>query len=72
MDKFACVVGREYMCYEYSGHPEAERVLVTHGHVETLVRWLTEKGCEALPLDTPFQGEDGAVEEAASDSRSDP
>jgi putative mRNA 3-end processing factor len=39
----------------------AERVLVTHGYVETVVRWLQEQGIDAQPLDTPFQGEDGAA-----------
>lgn len=35
----------------------AERVLVTHGHVAPLVRWLQEQGKQAAPLDTRFEGE---------------
>ena len=32
----------------------AERVLVTHGYREPLVRWLRERGLEAEPLETVF------------------
>jgi putative mRNA 3-end processing factor len=35
----------------------AERVLVTHGLVEPLVRWLNENGWLAAPLATPYRGE---------------
>jgi putative mRNA 3-end processing factor len=35
----------------------AEQVLVTHGEVATLVRWLTEHGRAAFPLPTRFEGE---------------
>lgn len=36
----------------------AERVLVTHGQVNPMVRWLEEQGLEARPLATEFGGED--------------
>ena len=35
----------------------AERVLVTHGTVDPLVRWLNENQTRAAPLPTPFRGE---------------
>jgi putative mRNA 3-end processing factor len=35
----------------------AERVLVTHGSVETMVKWLNENGWRAAPLHTEFRGE---------------
>jgi putative mRNA 3-end processing factor len=35
----------------------AERVLVTHGQVATMVRWLGEQGIAAAPLKTEFEGE---------------
>jgi putative mRNA 3-end processing factor len=35
----------------------ADRVLVTHGSVETMVRWLNENGWQAAPLHTEFLGE---------------
>jgi putative mRNA 3-end processing factor len=38
----------------------ASRVLVTHGYVDVLVRWLRELGQNAEPLLTPFTGEEGA------------
>jgi putative mRNA 3-end processing factor len=41
----------------------AERVLVTHGYVASVVRWLREQGLEAYNLETPFSGEE-EVEEA--------
>jgi putative mRNA 3-end processing factor len=40
----------------------AERVLVTHGYVAPVVRWLREQGLEAANLETPFAGEE--VEES--------
>jgi putative mRNA 3-end processing factor len=43
----------------------AERVLVTHGSVEPLVRWLNENGWLAAPLYTQFSGE---LEESAEAS----
>jgi putative mRNA 3-end processing factor len=36
---------------------EASRVLVTHGFSEPLARYLKEKGVDAAPLATPFEGE---------------
>lgn len=35
----------------------AERVLVTHGFVDPMVRWLNENGWQAAPLHTEFRGE---------------
>jgi putative mRNA 3-end processing factor len=35
----------------------AERVLVTHGYVAPMVRYLTENGWDAAPLETRFSGE---------------
>jgi putative mRNA 3-end processing factor len=35
----------------------AERVLVTHGPSATVVRWLTEQGIEAAPLEKAFVGD---------------
>lgn len=50
----------------------AERVYVTHGQIGVMVRWLTEQGIEALPLQTEFEGEldgrDAAVEDTAEES----
>ena len=39
---------------------EAETVYVTHGSVETMVRWLREQGRDAQPIETEFEGEAGA------------
>jgi putative mRNA 3-end processing factor len=35
----------------------ASRVLVTHGFVDPLVRWLNENGVESAPLHTEYRGE---------------
>jgi putative mRNA 3-end processing factor len=35
----------------------AQRVLVTHGYVAPVVRWLTEHGLQAHSLETRFEGE---------------
>jgi putative mRNA 3-end processing factor len=35
----------------------AERVLVTHGFVDPMVRWLNDNGWQAAPLHTEFRGE---------------
>ena len=43
----------------------AERVYVTHGQVEPLVRFLAERGLDALPMETEFEGEKGAEEAGA-------
>lgn len=43
----------------------ARRVLVTHGAVDPMVRWLNENGWQAAPLHTEFRGElDETVESA--------
>ena len=39
---------------------EASRVLVTHGQVPVMVRYLRERGFEADALETEFEGEGGA------------
>ena len=48
MNKFAQVTGRQYNLFDYSGHPEAERVLVIMGSggetAEETVKYLAEKG----------------------------
>jgi putative mRNA 3-end processing factor len=43
----------------------AERVLITHGQVAAMVRWLNEKGLDAAALHTRFEGEqdEGGAEE---------
>jgi putative mRNA 3-end processing factor len=41
----------------------AEAVWVTHGYTAELVRYLQERGKQALALQTEFQGEAGATEE---------
>jgi putative mRNA 3-end processing factor len=43
----------------------AQRVLVTHGQVPVMVRWLREQGLDAQSLRTEFTGEDGADSEAS-------
>ena len=43
----------------------AERIYVTHGSVETMVRWLSEQGRDARPMETAFEGEAGAEEAGA-------
>jgi len=40
----------------------AERVGVTHGYINTLVRYLSEQGLDAYPIETRFEAE--ASEEA--------
>ena len=51
----------------------AERVLVTHGQVAVMVRWLREQGLAAQPLRTEFEGEldgrDEAVENESFENR---
>ncbi len=42
----------------------AERVLVTHGYVAVVVRWLREQGIDAFPLETRFAGEVDAAADA--------
>ena len=45
----------------------AQRVLVTHGYSEPLVRWLSERGVAAETLQTEFTGEDGSADAPAED-----
>lgn len=44
----------------------AERILVTHGYVQTLVRWLREAGYDAHPLETRFAGDEGALRDTGA------
>jgi pyruvate-ferredoxin/flavodoxin oxidoreductase len=48
MDRFASLTGRQYRLFDYSGHPEAERVIIMMGSAaETAhetVEWLTARG----------------------------
>lgn len=39
----------------------AERVIVTHGYEDVMVRWLQQQGLQAHRLETPFGQEDGAA-----------
>ncbi|GAB1343679.1 ligase-associated DNA damage response exonuclease [Gemmatimonas sp.] len=52
----------------------AESVWVTHGFTGPVVRWLTERGIDARPLATRWEGErdDTAVDSAESDSTEGP
>jgi putative mRNA 3-end processing factor len=43
----------------------AERVFVTHGFIEPMVRWLSERGYDARAMQTRFEGEKGAEEAGA-------
>ncbi len=42
----------------------AGQVWVTHGTTHIFARWLQDQGIEAQPLETPFEAEDAAREEA--------
>jgi pyruvate-ferredoxin/flavodoxin oxidoreductase len=48
MDKFTEITGRKYEAFQYSGHPEAERVVVLMGSggetAEATVKYLAEQG----------------------------
>ena len=48
MDKFNELIGRQYHLFDYSGHPEAERIIIIMGSggetVEATVKYLTERG----------------------------
>jgi len=48
MDRFAQVTGRRYRLFDYTGHPEAERVVVLMGSggetAEETVKYLVERG----------------------------
>ena len=37
----------------------AEQILVSHGYVAPLVRWLNEQGLNASGVETPYHGEAG-------------
>jgi len=62
MDKFAKVTGRHYNLFDYSGHPEAERVVIIMGSggevVDETVAYLAKKGekvgCLRVRLYRPF------------------
>jgi len=47
----------------------AERIYVTHGNVETMVRWLAGQGYDARGIETRFEGEAGAEQEPLADER---
>lgn len=50
----------------------AERVLVTHGYVDTLVRFLREeRGLDAAPLESRFEGEEGEAADEATPAEAD-
>ncbi len=48
MDRFAEITGRKYELFQYSGHPEAERVVILMGSggetAEATVKYLAEQG----------------------------
>ena len=48
MDKFAALTGRQYHLFDYSGHPEADRVIIAIGSgaetCEETAHWLNEQG----------------------------
>src|SRR5262249_14331138 len=48
MDRFAARTGRRYRLFDYTGHPEAERVVVLMGSgaetARATVEWLVERG----------------------------
>jgi len=48
MDKFAEITGRKYELFQYSGHPEAERIVVLMGSggetAEATVKYMAEQG----------------------------
>ncbi|WP_243317751.1 pyruvate:ferredoxin (flavodoxin) oxidoreductase [Geothrix paludis] len=48
MDRFAALTGRQYRLYDYFGHPEAERVIVTMGSscdvTHEYVEWAMKQG----------------------------
>jgi putative mRNA 3-end processing factor len=46
----------------------AQRVYVTHGYSEPLVRWLCERGLDAQTLSTRFTGEQGSAETEAAET----
>ncbi|WP_188382152.1 ligase-associated DNA damage response exonuclease [Oxalicibacterium faecigallinarum] len=46
---------------------EAQRVMVTHGQVAVLVRWLRENGLDAGSFETEYGDEDGEKDPSAAD-----
>jgi putative mRNA 3-end processing factor len=48
------------------GATGAERVVVTHGYVPVMVRWLAGQGLDARAFETEFGGEEGAAHEDAA------
>jgi hypothetical protein len=48
MDRFAVITGRQYQLFDYSGHPQAERVIVIMGSggetAQQTAEWLNERG----------------------------
>jgi putative mRNA 3-end processing factor len=46
----------------------AETVIVTHGYVHAMVRWLQSLGLDARAFETEFEGEDGAAATLAFES----
>jgi putative mRNA 3-end processing factor len=47
------------------GESGASRVVVTHGYVPVMVRWLAEQGIEARAFDTEYGGDEGVVQDDA-------
>lgn len=43
---------------EAIGQTGADKILVTHGYAEILSAWLREKGLDAAPLETDFEGDE--------------
>jgi pyruvate-ferredoxin/flavodoxin oxidoreductase len=66
MDKFAAIVGRQYHLFDYTGAPDAERVIVLMGSgaesTQETVEYLTKRGEKAgvlkVRLFRPFSGQD--------------
>jgi putative mRNA 3-end processing factor len=50
----------------------ATRVFVTHGQVSPMVRWLSESGLDAQPMETEFEGEAGAEEGLPAKTEAEP
>jgi putative mRNA 3-end processing factor len=46
----------------------AQQVVVTHGQVQPMVRFLCEQGLQASAFQTEFEGEEGAANTEASAS----
>ncbi len=75
MDRFAELTGRRYRLFEYSGHPEAERVIVLMGSgaarreetVEALVAAASASGVLKVRLFRPFDA--AALVAALPDAR---